>query len=400
MPGDAGSVRAGRAFVELGTNDSKLTKGLQAAANKLRTWGASISSMGQQLASRWEPLTKMLANIGINAVKNPFGLMMMGQRLGMGAEEFLNLAASTKELRMQLIQLRGIWRYFVATLGAVVIPILAEVAKYLVPIVERIAGWVRVNPQLTATIFKIGLAAVALGTALQVLGPIIGMVGTALGLLGSALGFLLFTPLGLKIAGIAIVMGGLAAAFLYFSGAAKDMKNTFGEAWGGIVEAVKSGDLVGAFQIVIAGVKALWADLVAAIKRSVTHIIGEVAALGIFAKHIGRFLIHGGKAPTADEAVRIAQAWKEARLAEIEAERRAAHAGLNGRLYGGYKRLENSMAYMADMGNTRATFNPWAALRFEGGRSMAEKLLDEAKKTVEELRRLRGDVKNTAPKFG
>ena len=43
------SIRAGRAFVELFADDTKLVRGLRAAEKKLRAFCASISRMGRQM---------------------------------------------------------------------------------------------------------------------------------------------------------------------------------------------------------------------------------------------------------------------------------------------------------------------------------------------------------------
>ena len=44
------AIRAGRAFVELFTDDSKLVRGLRAAAKKLKAFGASIRNLGLEMA--------------------------------------------------------------------------------------------------------------------------------------------------------------------------------------------------------------------------------------------------------------------------------------------------------------------------------------------------------------
>lgn len=46
MAASAKGIKAGRAFVEIGTDNSKLTKGLRQAQQKLQTWGAGIAKIG------------------------------------------------------------------------------------------------------------------------------------------------------------------------------------------------------------------------------------------------------------------------------------------------------------------------------------------------------------------
>ena len=49
MAGNAGAIRAGRAFVELFADDSKLVRGLKAASGKLKAWGKTVTSLGMKI---------------------------------------------------------------------------------------------------------------------------------------------------------------------------------------------------------------------------------------------------------------------------------------------------------------------------------------------------------------
>ncbi len=50
MPANSRGIRAGRAFVELFADDSKLVRGLRAAEGKLKAFGASIHNLGLKMA--------------------------------------------------------------------------------------------------------------------------------------------------------------------------------------------------------------------------------------------------------------------------------------------------------------------------------------------------------------
>lgn len=65
MAATAAGIRAGKAFVEIGTQDSALTKGLRAAQEKVTKFGKAVGEMGTQLATAG---AAMLAPIGL-AVK-------------------------------------------------------------------------------------------------------------------------------------------------------------------------------------------------------------------------------------------------------------------------------------------------------------------------------------------
>ena len=47
MAGSAQGIRAGRAFVELFADDTKLVRGLRAAERKLKAFGSSVQAIGK-----------------------------------------------------------------------------------------------------------------------------------------------------------------------------------------------------------------------------------------------------------------------------------------------------------------------------------------------------------------
>ena len=61
MP-QAGAIRAGRAFVELFADDSKLVRGLKRAQAKLKAFGESVRNMGLKLAGLGSAIVAPLGN--------------------------------------------------------------------------------------------------------------------------------------------------------------------------------------------------------------------------------------------------------------------------------------------------------------------------------------------------
>ena len=51
MSAQAGSIRAGRAFVEIFTDSSEMARGLKAASRKLAAWGASVRNLGLKFSA-------------------------------------------------------------------------------------------------------------------------------------------------------------------------------------------------------------------------------------------------------------------------------------------------------------------------------------------------------------
>ena len=84
---DAGGIKAGRAYVELGANDSQLRAALDSAAKKLQAYGATVRSIGARVVAIG---TAGLAGFG--AAVNQFStvgaeLLRMSQRTGVSVEQ-------------------------------------------------------------------------------------------------------------------------------------------------------------------------------------------------------------------------------------------------------------------------------------------------------------------------
>lgn len=133
--------------------------------------------------------------------------------------------------------------------------------------------WVAENKNLIIAAAALGAGLVGLGATLVVAKVAFAALAGGVGLVSAAF-TLLLSPVGLAAAALA----GVAAWFITCTddgkafasevGAAfSGMGETFRETWGGIVDAVKAGDLPRAFEILGAGVKALWRELLLTLKR-------------------------------------------------------------------------------------------------------------------------------------
>jgi len=92
MPPASGAIRAGRAFVELFADDSKLVRGLKAAQAKLKAFGASVRAMGTKMmgigtaiAAPMAGAAKVFSDMGDQVAK-------MSARTGIGVESLSELA--------------------------------------------------------------------------------------------------------------------------------------------------------------------------------------------------------------------------------------------------------------------------------------------------------------------
>jgi hypothetical protein len=163
------------------------------------------------------------------------------------------------------------------------LPGIIELRQMLVPIAAGIAAFARENAGLVRIIFKLGTGLVVAGTALVIVGKVVTTVGVGLATLASVAGLglatiasgvaFLLSPIGLVLTATA----GLTAAFLYLTEAGAGIRSALGgalgaigaifkETWGGILDAVNSGDLSLAFKVAWAGAKVVWYGALAALQ--------------------------------------------------------------------------------------------------------------------------------------
>ena len=131
--------------------------------------------------------------------------------------------------------------------------------------------WIAANSQLITGVVVVGAALVAGGAALIATGAAITGLTSAIGGLVAVLGVVkggiafVLSPVGLLIAGL----GALTYWFVTTKDAGKEMSASIGvyftdmkgvavESWGGIVDAIKSGDLELAGKIAVAGLNVAW----------------------------------------------------------------------------------------------------------------------------------------------
>lgn len=175
----------------------------------------------------------------------------------------------------QLKRLQGEAKNAAASIGGALLPVLVPILQKASAAAEAIALFAEKNPELTKTLFAVVAGIGALGVALVVFGAIasgvssiIGLFVTVLGILKAAIGILL-SPIGLVIAGLT----GLAAWFATSTDAGREMvaslKSGFAglkadamDAFGGIKDAMATGDIRLAWQILVAFLQLQWRKFV------------------------------------------------------------------------------------------------------------------------------------------
>lgn len=156
----------------------------------------------------------------------------------------------------------------VAVLGGELAPILTDVAEWLAKAASQAIAFVKANGPLIVAVLKISAAVVAAGAGLLGLGVAIYGVGAAIGVVLSLFsGVVAVFGIMTSTAGtLAIGLGVVAASFLtttqagaqtlsFLSGAFKDLAKVATDAFKGIGDALKAGDIKLAAQILWAAIK-------------------------------------------------------------------------------------------------------------------------------------------------
>lgn len=118
MGATAKGVRAGRAYVELGTDDSRLIAGLRGAQNRLKNWGSSLAMIGGAVSGVGAAITTPLMGAVWSASHAGDELAKMSDRTGVAVEDLSELrhAAEQSDATFEQLgnSLRGMQRNIAA----------------------------------------------------------------------------------------------------------------------------------------------------------------------------------------------------------------------------------------------------------------------------------------------
>ncbi|MBA4187768.1 MAG: hypothetical protein C0467_07090 [Planctomycetaceae bacterium] len=197
----------------------------------------------------------------------------------MSAEDIERSSQVSKSFSLIVTELKNT----IVALGSAMLPTKQGTKEVTEQIREGFAAarsWISENGAMIVGLAKLAAGAVAGGAALLGIGFAltkaaagIGLVVAGVKLAATGVGLLL-SPIGLVTAAIA----GLTALFLTqtetgrkmtgdLSAGFTNMGQTFSEAWGGILAAVKAGDMEGAFKILTLGIKTVWAQAMLTLRQ-------------------------------------------------------------------------------------------------------------------------------------
>lgn len=233
---------------------------------------------GTDSMKKWLPLLSMSSD----------ELRKQADGFRISTEEGDKATAAQKAIGQASAALEKVWQ----KIAIAVEPAVTQIAKSITAILEPMAQWVSQNQEavvaigaVVAAVTAVGAGLVLLGTSAMAIGAAMTGLGTiastAFGVVGTVVSAVL-SPIGL-IAAALLAVGAVAVllsedatdafADLYsgaedtatgvksfFVGAFESAKDTALTTWGGIVDAIKGGDLSLAMEVGVAGLKVVWAN--------------------------------------------------------------------------------------------------------------------------------------------
>lgn len=277
----AGAIRAGRAFIELFADATKLDAGLAQASAKLKAWGNSIKSLGHKMAFLGGAI---VAPIAVAALKIA-GLEKASQRIQFkrdtGVAVSANDVAQAKEFSVALAGVGAHLALIAVKIGSAVTPVLRQFGAWLEKISATASEWISKNESLVQTLFVVGTGVTVVGAGLVVLGTGVGLVAAAISGLG-ILTSVVLSPFAIALAAI--------GAGLYKLGATDGIGDTLAKSLTGFMDAVQGGNIELAFQIVFKGIELAWAQMLDNMRDNTQKWLTTVA--GAFSLLGGNKLIH------------------------------------------------------------------------------------------------------------
>jgi len=276
----AGDIRAGGAFVEISAKDS-LTKTLAGLKARVMAFAGGLKMAGVGALGAGAALAAPLAGLFKGGVDRAEEISKMAEELGFGVEQMQRLKYAADVAGVSLddvlknpgrfkalmdsaplmdpneikasVQANQEWRKSIISLQGAMLPLL----QTLFPIIKSVGEFVRVNRGAVMTAVLVAGALLGVGSALAVVGPGLLAIGGIVLKAVSSLGIFKLTIIGV----FAYLLAGTDSgkqAIASLSQAFVNAGATFGEMWGGIIEAVKKGQLELAFKIMAAGIKVIW----------------------------------------------------------------------------------------------------------------------------------------------
>lgn len=244
----AQGIRAGQAYVELTADGSSLNAGLAKAQARLKKFGADVRQAGTSVGLAGAALIAPFAA----SVAKFISTARDGKLAGGDLAKAVDLSTAINQTKNSILGLE-------VAVGSDLAPTLTTMAKALTGVIDSTKQWIRENPGAATAVGLVAASVAGLGTALFGLGVAIQIASFAFGglaIAGSAAMGALLSPITLTSAAVA-GLGYLltthtetgAAGLRMLSDGFETLRSDATLAWGGIGDALASGDLGLAAQI-------------------------------------------------------------------------------------------------------------------------------------------------------
>lgn len=247
-----------------GNDFEKLAKQVAAIEDPTKRMQAAMETFGKRSGAALLPMIENLAELRARA-----------QALGIGpSDEDVKLA---DELGDKMDDVKASIMATVFAVGSALAPDLLVILETVIKVTAAVTRWVRDNKQIVVTIAKMAVGFVAAGAAIATIGAVIFGVGAVLGSIipivtAIVIAFkVAFIAIGAVIAMILSPIGLVVIALLLFTDVAKNVASLAGaafaeikdvalSAFGGIADALMSGNIMLAANILWTALKLLWAE--------------------------------------------------------------------------------------------------------------------------------------------
>lgn len=257
----ASAIRAGEAYVEMYADGTRLEAGLKRAQARLKAFGQSLRQAGATMALAGGAMLTPF----VHAMKTFLDAAKDGKLAGAELGKAISMHQAVRSTTAAVEDLE-------VAIGAALTPTLLRAAEWLKTVVGSLSAWSRANPGTVTGIALMAGGVAVLGAGLLGLGAAVNIAAWSFGGLSlaatSAFGAIsvaasaILSPIGLVVAAI----GGLGYVLVTQTDAGRQSLEYLGQgfdqvaddataAWGGISDAMASGDLGLAAQIALAAVK-------------------------------------------------------------------------------------------------------------------------------------------------
>lgn len=249
----------------------ELARAMQGVTNQTERLGM-LSSLGGDQFQWMENLFRM----------GPEGITrLMSEARDVGASVSSEGAASAVKVQRAFDRAWASIKGLFFSIGEAFLPFadtIESAVSLLVGVTKGVREFIQNNQTLVATIAGIAAVVATIGTVVIGAGAAVAAFGAALGALapvGAAIGSVLgavFSPVGLVVAGVValgVAVAGIIRAFFKFTESGRELGRVLGAGWsmladifrttfGGIVDALRNGDLQGAWDIALQGLTVTW----------------------------------------------------------------------------------------------------------------------------------------------